>query len=135
MTMSLNLVESLCGFQKIVRTLDERDLLITSLPGSVIKHGEIKCIANEGMPVYRDPFTRGKLTIHFTLDYPKTIDPAIVTKLEQILPPRDHTIITDGAEEVILEDFDPIADAQEQRHRGEAYDEDRGSSRVQCATN
>ncbi|XP_015111729.1 dnaJ homolog subfamily A member 1 [Diachasma alloeum] len=134
MTMTLNLVEALCGFQKIVRTLDDRDLLITSLPGNVVKHGDLKCVLNEGMPVYRDPFTRGKLTIHFTLEYPKTIDPAIVSKLEQILPPRDHTIIPDGAEEVLLEDFDPIADAQEQRERGEAYDEDKGSSRVQCAT-
>ncbi|XP_011302182.1 dnaJ homolog subfamily A member 1 [Fopius arisanus] len=135
MTMTLNLVEALCGFQKVVRTLDDRDLLITSLPGSVVKHGDLKCIKNEGMPIYRDPFTRGKLTIHFTLEYPKTIDSAIVTKLEQILPPREQIMIPDGAEEVILEEFDPIADAQEQRDRGEAYDEDKGSSRVQCATN
>lgn len=133
--MTLTLTESLCGFQKIIRTLDDRDLLITSLPGQIIKHGDLKCIPEEGMPLYRDPFTKGKLTIHFTVDYPKSIDPAIVPQLESLLPPREQTMIPDDAEEVILEDFDPMLDAQQQRERGgEAYDEDKGSSRVQCAT-
>lgn len=33
MTMEIQLVESLCGFQKPVQTLDNRTLLITSHPG------------------------------------------------------------------------------------------------------
>ena len=33
MRMDILLVESLCGFQKTIRTLDNRTLLITSLPG------------------------------------------------------------------------------------------------------
>lgn len=131
--MTLSLTESLCGFQKIVRTLDDRDLLITSPPGSLIKHGDLKCIPGEGMPVYRDPFTKGKLTIQFSVDIPKTIDPAIAMKLLPLLPPVEQVMIPDGAEEVILEDFDPIREAQ-QRERDEAYDEDKGQSRVQCAT-
>ncbi|KAK0179043.1 hypothetical protein PV327_007869 [Microctonus hyperodae] len=133
LTMTLSLTESLCGFQKIVRTLDDRDLLITSPPGSLIKHGDFKCIPGEGMPAYRDPFTKGKLTIHFSVDIPKTIDPAIALKLLPLLPPVEQVMIPDGAEEVILEDFDPIREAQ-QRERDEAYDEDKGQSRVQCAT-
>ncbi|CAG5109071.1 Similar to DNAJA1: DnaJ homolog subfamily A member 1 (Pongo abelii) [Cotesia congregata] len=133
--MILNLTESLCGFQKIIRTLDDRNLLITSLPGQVVKHGDLKCIPEEGMPLYRDPFTKGKLTIHFTIEYPKSLDPAIIPQLESLLPARDQAIIPDDAEEVDLQDFDPMLDAQQQRERGgEAYDEDKGSSRVQCAT-
>lgn len=34
MTMELQLVESLCGFQKPVQTLDNRTLLINSNPGT-----------------------------------------------------------------------------------------------------
>ena len=33
MTMQLELVEALCGFQKTVKTLDSRTLVITNLPG------------------------------------------------------------------------------------------------------
>lgn len=33
MNMELQLVESLCGFQKPINTLDNRTLLITSHPG------------------------------------------------------------------------------------------------------
>lgn len=35
MTMELELVESLCGFQKSIRTLDDRELVITLLPGKL----------------------------------------------------------------------------------------------------
>lgn len=34
--MNLDLVESLCGFQKVIRTLDDRDLVITVIPGKVL---------------------------------------------------------------------------------------------------
>lgn len=46
--LEIQLVEALCGFQKAIRTLDDRDLVITQLPGEVIKHGDLKCIQNEG---------------------------------------------------------------------------------------
>lgn len=125
--MTLTLVEALCGFQKIIKTLDERDLLITSPLGSIIEHGDLKSIANEGMPVYRDPFTKGKLTIHFTVKFPRTIDPEIIPKLEAFLPPREQIIVPDGAEEVLLEDVDLHAErnARMQQARDEAYDEDK----------
>lgn len=47
MRMSLELVEALCGFQKVIRTLDDRDLVITSVPGEVIKHGDLKYVMSE----------------------------------------------------------------------------------------
>jgi DnaJ family protein A protein 1 len=33
MKMPLTLTEALCGFQKVIKTLDNRQLVITSLPG------------------------------------------------------------------------------------------------------
>lgn len=35
------------------------------LSGDVIRPGDLKCIPNEGMPVYRSPFQKGKLILQF----------------------------------------------------------------------
>ena len=135
MTLNIELVEALCGFQKIIRTLDQRDLLITVMPGTVIKPGDIKCIVGEGMPVYRDPFTRGKLTIRFAVNFPKSIDPAVIPTLEKCLPPRQEIIIPDGAEECTLTDFDPEYESRQMNDSRQAYDEDEGNgTHLQCPT-
>ncbi|OXU30508.1 hypothetical protein TSAR_011545 [Trichomalopsis sarcophagae] len=135
MRMNLELVEALCGFQKVIQTLDQRDLVVTSLPGQVVKHGDLKCIPGEGMPVWKDPFNKGRLIIQFVVNFPASIDPTIIPTLEQCLPPREEVMIPDGAEECNLVDLDP---EQESRRRDtrQAYEEDEGGpSRVQCATN
>lgn len=31
----------------------------------MIRPGDLKCIPNEGMPVYRSPFQKGKLILQF----------------------------------------------------------------------
>ncbi|PIN88376.1 hypothetical protein AB205_0134660 [Aquarana catesbeiana] len=69
MHMEIELVEALCGFQKPIVTLDNRTIIITSHPGQVVKHGDIKCVLNEGMPFFRRPYEKGQFSIqwlHFT---------------------------------------------------------------------
>lgn len=46
--MDIELVEALCGFQKLIRTLDDRDLVLTTIPGEVTKHADVKCVLSEG---------------------------------------------------------------------------------------
>ena len=46
---TLTLTEALCGFQKVITTLDDRQLLVSTIPGEVIKHGDLRCIHSEGM--------------------------------------------------------------------------------------
>ncbi|KAH3866354.1 dnaJ homolog subfamily A member 1-like [Dreissena polymorpha] len=140
MDMDLQLVEALCGFQKTIETLDGRTLVITNLPGEVIKNDDIKCIMGEGMPIYRDPFTKGRLIIRFKVVFPKPGDiaPTKIAELEKCLPPREEVIIPDGAEEHSLTDYDPEYERRRQR-AGEAYREDDeeghgGGQRVQCAS-
>ncbi|XP_046436619.1 dnaJ homolog subfamily A member 1 isoform X2 [Neodiprion pinetum] len=134
MRMQLELVEALCGFQKVIRTLDDRDLVVTCIPGEVTKHGDVKCVLNEGMPVYKDPFTRGRLIIQFVVNFPKIIDPVMIPALEQCLPPREEVMIPDGAEECMLTDLDPEQESR-RRNTRQVYEEDEGGpSRVQCAT-
>ncbi|CAI0541628.1 unnamed protein product [Linum tenue] len=63
---TLSLTEALCGFQFVITHLDGRQLLIKSLPGEVVKPDSFKAVNDEGMPMYRKPFLKGKLYIHFT---------------------------------------------------------------------
>lgn len=131
MRMHLELVEALCGFQKVIKTLDDRDLVITSLPGEVIKSGDVKFVQNEGMPQYKNPFEKGRLIIQFLVNFPTSIDPAIIPQLEQSLPPREEIMIPDTAEEVMLVDMDPNQQRRESRKQSD-FDESCGN-RVQCA--
>jgi len=140
MTMNLELVEALCGFQKTVTTLDQRTLVVTNIPGDVVKHEDIKQITGEGMPVYRDPFTKGRLIIQFSVKFPpKNFIPAKnIELLEKILPARKEVIVPEDAEECNLQDFDPSSRGNHGPGRGrEAYDSDDeggpGGQRVQCA--
>ena len=68
MCMDIQLVEALCGFQKPVSTLDNRTIVITSHPGQIVKHGDIKCVLNEGMPIYCRPYEKGRLIIEFKVN-------------------------------------------------------------------
>jgi len=145
-SMELTLTEALCGFQRGIKTLDNRTLVITSLPGEVIKHGSLKCVLGEGMPRWKNPYEKGKLIIQFIVKFPEVIEPRFVAQLETILPPRPQTDIPQGEsiEEVLLMDLDIEQETSNQRRgRGgrnmEAYDEDMGEHNhhgpgVQCAT-
>ncbi|KAL0271412.1 UNVERIFIED_CONTAM: hypothetical protein PYX00_008518 [Menopon gallinae] len=135
MRINLDLVESLCGFQKIIKTLDARDLVITSVPGEVIKHGDLKYILGEGMPHYKSPFEKGRLLIQFCVIFPNRLDPVLIPNLEKCLPPRTEEIIPEEAEEAILTDTDAESEAQRQKTKN-TYEEDESSglNRVPCPT-
>jgi DnaJ family protein A protein 1 len=145
LNMDLTLTEALCGFQRGIKTLDNRTLVVTSLPGEVIKHGSVKCVFGEGMPRYKNPFEKGKLIVQFLVKFPETIDPRLIAQLEKILPPRTEVELPmdDGPiEEVTLMDMDieqETANQRRSRGRTEAYDEDgyehsHHGPGVQCAT-
>lgn len=132
MQMTLELVEALCGFQRVIPTLDNRNLVITSIPGQVVKHGDLKYVMGEGMPIYKNPFEKGRLVIQFDVNFPNSINPAVIPELETCLPPRTEIKIPNEAEEAMLTDLDP-----EQERRRAAMDEDDDESsrpRVQCAS-
>ena len=88
MKCDISLTEALCGFKKVIQTLDNRSLVIQTIPGEVIKNSDIKCVFGEGMPTYRNPFEKGKLIIQFVVDFPERLDPVVAQKLEKILPRR-----------------------------------------------
>jgi len=120
MRMELELVEALCGFQKSIKTLDDRHLLLTVLPGEVIKQGDVKCIPGEGMPQYKNPFEKGNLIIQFVVHFPENnfIAPNKIAELESLLPPRHESIVPSDAEEATLVDIDPAHEDGPNHHRG-----------------
>ncbi|PHU07233.1 DnaJ protein -like protein 2 [Capsicum chinense] len=72
---TLTLTEALCGFQFVLTHLDNRQLLIKSQPGKFVKPDQFKAINDEGMLLYQRPFMRGKLYVHFTVDFPDSLKP------------------------------------------------------------
>ncbi|TLM35136.1 hypothetical protein FEC37_18770, partial [Acinetobacter baumannii] len=140
----LSLTEALCGFQFILTHLDNRQLLIKSQPGEVVKPDQFKAINDEGMPMYQRPFMRGKLYIHFTVEFPESLTPEQCKALEAVLPPRPSMQMTDmeldECEETTLHDVNIEEEMRrkQQQAQQEAYDEDDdmhggGAQRVQCA--
>lgn len=133
--LTLTLTESLCGFQKVITTLDDRQLLISTIPGEVVKHGDLRCVLGEGMPTYKNPFEKGRMIIEFNVVFPETLEAEQVAQLERYLPPRPVEKIPDVIEEVNLTPFEP----ERMRERDNSdYDDDyeyqRGGPGMQCAT-
>ncbi|CAJ1056669.1 dnaJ homolog subfamily A member 4 [Xyrichtys novacula] len=134
--MNIKLVEALCGFKRSITTLDNRQLIINSPPGQVIKHGDLKCVQNEGMPIYRDPYEKGQLFVQFQVEFPEKhwLPEHLMYQLERLLPARDDVMITDDMEEVDLIEAD--VQSQQRNYSREAYEEDDENPRggVQCQT-
>ncbi|CAL9697504.1 unnamed protein product [Knipowitschia caucasica] len=135
--MQIKLVEALCGFRKTITTLDNRILVVSNAPGKVIKPDDVKCIQSEGMPLYREPFEKGQLCVHFLVEFPEKdwLPEHLMYQLERLLPPRDDVMLTDDMEEVDLSDVD--VNAQQRKTQREAYnddDEEGPRSGVQCQT-
>lgn len=136
MKIDINLNEALTGFRRTIKTLDNRILVISSLPGDFVKPNDVKCILNEGMPMYKNPFEKGRLIVSFNVKFPEKgeIDLKKLPELEKLLPPRPRIDIPIEAEEHTLIDLDP---AYERSKRQEAHMDDDmeqgGARRVQCA--
>lgn len=59
---------------------------------------QFKAINDEGMPMYRQTFMRGKLYIRFTVDFPHSLAPLtpdLHKVLETILPPKTSVQLDD----------------------------------------
>lgn len=133
-TLEISLTEALCGMRRGIHTLDDRVLIISTLPGEVIKNGALKCIMNEGMPRWKDPYEKGKLIVQFSVKFPDAIDPAIVPHLEKLLPQRDPVEVNEEAtEDVTLMDLDYERDSSRRSDRRQYDEDDAHESGVQCA--
>ncbi|KAF7687038.1 dnaJ homolog subfamily A member 1 [Silurus meridionalis] len=141
MTMELQLIESLCGFQKPVQTLNNRTLLITSHPGELIRPGDKKCVLNEGMPLHRRPFEKGRLIILFKVVFPEAnfLPMNKLKQLEQFFPSASEKSEPESMDDDLyiyaeLEDCDPTQERRRQRYIEEDEDDFHPGGGVQCQT-
>ena len=84
MLQEISLAEALTGTKFHITHLDGRVLEVSSPAGHVIKPDSWKCIEDEGMPVHTQSFYKGNLYIHFSVQFPDTLDEAQVAGLSQI---------------------------------------------------
>ena len=133
---TISISEALCGFRVVLKHLDGRDLFIHNIPGEVIKHGDLKVVKHEGMPMHKNPFERGDLYIKFNIEFPinHTLTEECMAQLENLLPGRAAFVKPDDGEDVDLIEYDP--DDESRTRGGEAYNssDDEGQPRVQCQT-
>lgn len=83
MKMDISLKEALVGFTRVVKKLDGTDLEVKI--DTIIRQGEIKRIAGEGMPLRTDPSKKGDLYIEFNLLFPTSLTNDQKAQLSQIL--------------------------------------------------
>ncbi|XP_058984705.1 dnaJ homolog subfamily A member 2-like [Musca domestica] len=139
--VNINITQALCGFVHCFKHLDGRNICISTKPGEVLRHGELKVVPTEGMPLRNNPFDRGDLMVQFLYNFPKTILPhqKQLAKLETLLPPREPFTMPPEAEEVQLVEFQPREDYEGRGAYGGMDDDDEYEGgphfeRVQCQT-
>lgn len=142
--VKVTLSEALCGFNKVIKHLDGRDIVLSRPMGKVVETNGLYIINGEGMPKYRDPYTKGDLYVTCDIEFPERIED--IEKLERLLPTRPVYNIPendDNVEEVDMIDYDGDTNAgpsSDHHHQGYAgggsdSDDDDGGPRVQqCAT-
>jgi DnaJ-class molecular chaperone len=139
-TMDLTLSESLCGFTRTIPHMDGRIIRIDSKPGNVVKPDAVKMIQGEGMPHHGNPFTKGRLFVHFRVAFPATLSAEIVQQLVATLPKPALVTLNGEEEECCMSDVDLSQFGQDTgggRHMTANDDDDeedggRGQQKVQC---
>lgn len=134
----INLTQALCGLEYCFKHLDGRNICISTKPGEVVRHGELKVIRGEGMPLRNNPFDRGDLLVPFVVDFPDSgfASQEQLQLLETLLPPREPFNMPSNAEEVQLSEFQPRDENDRRGAQGGLDDDDEydGSPVVQCQT-
>jgi DnaJ family protein A protein 2 len=138
MEHTLTLHESLCGFKFHFKHMDGRDVVVQSQDGDVIAPDAFRVVSNEGMPFRRDPMSRGRLIIHFTIKFPEPhkVTDAVRKQLTSLLPGPANPIKENDwpdADKYKALDYTP---SREDNSR-QAYDEDEeemrgGGQGAQC---
>lgn len=138
MTMNLKLAESLCGFTKTITHLDGRVLKIEAPEGTVTKHDAVRMINGEGMPYHGNPFTKGRLFLHFQVEFPKALPVATVQALKAALPKPAMPMLSGEEEECNMSEVDisQFGQGQAGSHLSATDEDDEdergGAQRVQC---
>ena len=139
--MDIDLADALCGFTRMVKTLEKsnRFIKVVSKPGEIIHPGKPKCIEDEGMPFHNREFKRGRMIISFEIKFPQDgfFKSILCEELEKLLPPREKHVPSDIGEEVHLKDISELPQQGYGRANSYYNEDDDGHDHgrgVQCQT-
>ena len=80
----ISLKQALCGGQIQVPKIDGDHI---TLPLSeIISPDTVEIISGEGMPISKQPGTRGDLQVNFDINFPRSLPPNKVKSLKNLLP-------------------------------------------------
>jgi DnaJ family protein A protein 2 len=151
MEKEISLCDALCGITFSFKHLDDREIIVKSKEGEIIKPNSLKQIAGEGMPRYKRPFEKGRLFVLFKVKFPTTLpggaesikllkkalpqDPAPTP-----LPVGEHVETLDNPMlEATPDDFGKVGYSAETGNNAYESDDEEdgrgpgGGQRVQCA--
>jgi DnaJ family protein A protein 2 len=105
----LTLVEGLTGFKFPITHMDGRILVVSSNPNQVVKPGDLHIIGDEGMPIHKRPFDKGRLIIKYDVIFPnpEELNKDKVNLLKKALPvaPKYEGLNSPDAEQVVSQPF------------------------------
>lgn len=131
MNLELELVEALCGFDRIIDTLDKRQIVISTIPGELIRPGDLKTVLNEGMPRQKTQ-DKGRLVIRFSIKFPPEgfVKYEHLPDFKRLFPEPAEPMDLSSADlltDVLLEDIDPST-------KTPTLDEGGHQQQVECRT-
>jgi DnaJ family protein A protein 2 len=110
---TVTLIEALTGADINITHLDGRVLRLRSPDGFVIKPGTVMEVPGEGMPrLNRD--TKGKLFVHFKVEFPDTIAKEAFETLSKVLPTPKKQEVKEGEQVIIMQECTPTERASEE---------------------
>ncbi|KAJ7056602.1 hypothetical protein C8F01DRAFT_354814 [Mycena amicta] len=129
-SVKITLSEALFGFSRILIThLDGRGVKVTSPPKKIINHSDTIVLRGEGMPVHKQPNSKGDLYLTFSIEMPdnewlKSVNEA---SLLSMLPPKksDMDPLPDVVSTATFEEAD-IEEFGEDENDWEDDDDDEG---------
>ena len=71
--LTISLADSLLGFEKRIVHLDGKPIVLCSKKGECTGTGDVLVLAGQGMPVYDQPKSRGRLFVRIKVDVPKKL--------------------------------------------------------------
>lgn len=129
-TIDINFVESLCGFSKEIKYIDDTVLYLYET--DVIKDGEVKKIPNKGMPYESNKYKTGDLFVKYNVKIPNDLPMETKNKIAELFKYDGIATPSEGVMEVSTVKFngDNTHDAYDSDDEPEHPEAGRG---VQCA--
>ena len=138
-TIKVTLAESLSGFSRVVlKHLDDRGIELNHpiTPGAILSPGQVLKVPGEGMPMKRTD-SRGDLYLVVDVKFPDSNwkpTPAMLEKLQEILPKPEPPIVAQTVDEVAYDPKGQIEDFGAQDGQGgSAWEDEEDDEPAQCA--